>query len=211
MQTFSIVRAPEPSANTAAFGRLNADICGFIAEEPDLLQLGRILGGINKQYLALSHFSLNPAVALKRMGCLNVDELRAAAQYDCGFLGPGSSRSCLVPLGIVVNEGIPGLRKYDEAFKDGARDGIYPEHLHLLPDSKRFDDRLLIGPDLEGDGCRPVHYSVDRFEQLYVGAGYTREMLANGDGRMQLHPVGLSLSNGDTLLAYAYKDLDLVA
>jgi hypothetical protein len=194
----------------ASFGRLNPDICAYIAEEPDLLQLGRVFGGINKQYLALSHLSLNPAVALKRMGCLNVDELRAASQYDCGFLGPGSGRNCLVPLGVVVNQGIPGLRKYDEAFKDGGRDGTLPHVLHLLPDGSRFDDRLLIGPDLEGDGCRPMQYSIDRFEQLYVGSGYTREMLATGKGRMELHPAALSLSNGDTLLAYAYKDMSLL-
>jgi hypothetical protein len=217
MQTFSIVKAPTPSATTAVlankamFGRLNPDICGYIAEEPDLIPLGRTLGGVNKQYLALSHFSLNPAVALKRMGCLNVDELRTASQYECGFLGPGASRNCLVPLGVVVNQGIPGLRKYDEAFKDGGRDGTYPHVLHLLPDARRFDDRLLIGPDLEGDGCMPVQYSVNRFEQLYAGSGYTREMLATGDGRMELYPVGLNLSNGDMLLAYAYKDLASVA
>jgi hypothetical protein len=79
-----------------------------------------------------------------------------------------------------------------------------------LPDGSRFDDRLLIGPDLEGDGCRPMQYSIDRFEQLYVGSGYTREMLATGKGRMELHPAALSLSNGDTLLAYAYKDMSLL-
>lgn len=211
MKTFSIVKAPKPLANKASFGRLNPDVCAYIAEEPDLLQLGRVLGGISKQYLALSHLSLNPAVALKRMGCLNVDELRAASQYDCGFLGPGAVRNCLVPLGVLVNEGLHGLRKYEGAFKDGGRDCAFPHLLHLLPDAIRFDSRLMIGPDLEDDGCRPLQYSVNRFEQLYVGSGYTREMLAAGDGNMELYPAGLKLSNGDTLLAYAYKNLSSLA
>lgn len=211
MHTFSVLKDQNPSLKTVSYGLLNPKVQAYIAEEPDLLELGKTFGGINKQYLALSHLSLNPAVALKRMGCLNVDELRAATSYDCGFLGQGSSRNCLVPLGIVVNQGIPGLRKYDEAFKDGGRDGTLPHLLHLLPDGDRFDDRLLLGPDLEGDGCRNMRYDVNRFEQLYVGSGYTREMLVADGIRMELYPVGLRLCNGDTLLAYAYRELCMKA
>lgn len=207
MHTFSIQTNPNPSASIAAFGRLNPAICAYIADEPDLRLLGRILGGVNKQYLALSHLSLNPAVALKRMGCLNVDALCAASEYDCGFLGPGSRRYCLVPLGIVVNQGISGLRKYDGAFEGGGRDGTRPELLHLLPDAVRFDDRLLPGPDADGEGGAPEQYPVNRFEQLFAGSGHTRDMLAAGAASMELRPVGLELCNGDTLLAYAYRDM----
>lgn len=214
MHSFSVTKDIKPSEHNAAFGHLNAGAQAYFAEELNLLELGRVFGGINKQYLGLSRFSLNPAVALKRMGCQNVDELLAAARYDCGFLGPGSSRYCIVPLGLVVNEGVRGLQKYRDAYKKFTKDETLPDCLHLLPDYQRFDEDVLrlsthvVSRDGEGD--LPLQYQVSRFEQLFAGSGYTREMLAAGDTYMELRPVGLNLTNGDTLLAYAYMDVSSV-
>jgi hypothetical protein len=201
MHTFTIQRhTAAPSINAHAFQALNAKLSDFIAQEVDLLELGRTFGGVNNQYLSLGHLSLHPSVGLRRFGCTNVDELLEASGYLCGFMGDNAVRYALVPLGIVTT--LSGLRKYGEAVDKHSRDGVSAEHLHVLSDGDRFyEDALQPGGPKE-DG---LFYWVSRFEQLFLGSGHTREMLSQGTVSTQLCPVSLLLSNGDTLLAYAYK------
>lgn len=209
MHTFKILKPPEASRKFVDFGFLNRDLSSYISEEPNLLELGRCFGGINKQYLSLHHLSLNPFAALRRLGCDDAVELHEVSSYTCGFLGDGLTRNSLVPLGVVVNDGIRGLRRYGEAFDKYAKYGRTSEYLHLLPDGERFTQEVLTGSDLfvpcsEVD-TEDLCYSINRFEQLFVGSGCTRKMLADGEPFSVLRPVGLALDNGDTLLAYAYR------
>lgn len=200
MNRFIILQSSTPNPDVLPFGKLNPKVCHLLEGDLDILALGQVFGGVNKQFLSLHHLSLNPLVALSRLGCTNTQELASASQYLCGFLGV--TRQFVLPLGIVVNGGIPGLRKYDEAFERHARDGARPETLHLLPDGQRFAEENLFDDSEQseiGIVCR-----VNRFEQLYLGSGCTREMLAGGDSDAVLSPVSLTLSNGDTLAAYAY-------
>jgi hypothetical protein len=203
MHTFKVQQqTAEQAFDTKAFCALNKDVGSFISEEVDLVELGRCLDGVNKQYLSLHHLSRHPGVGLKRMGCDNVDVLLQATGYLCGFLGGSVASYAVAPLGIVVNEGVHGLRKYGEAFDTHAKDGSSSDVLHLLSDGERFFEDLLLGVNPDETGPQ---YAVTRFEQLFLGSGYTREMLAAGLEGSHLRPVGLKLSNGDTLLSYAYK------
>ena len=203
MHSFKIL--PKDTNNnfdSKAYCFLNKNVGKVIAEEVDLLELGQYFGGINKQYLSLNHLSLNPAVALKRFGCTNTDPLLQISAYPCGFLPEGILRYSLLPIGIVVNEGIPGLHKYGEAVDAHGKNGICSDALHLLSDGERFSPELLQN-DIADDGG--PYYHLTRFEQLYMGSGYTREMLGEQRCRVTVQPVGLNLDNGDMLLAYAYR------
>lgn len=201
MHTFTILRnAGTSSVDAQSFQALNQDLSGFIDEEVDLLALGQTLGGVNQQFLALDHLSLHPGVGLRRIGCTNVDELLQATGYHCGFMGDDAVRYGLAPLGIVTS--LPGLQKYGPAFDKHCRDGTTSAHLHVVPDGERFHEAVLLS-DPAGDGG-PV-FKVSRFEQLFLGSGHTRKMLSQGLNSTQLAPVSLMLSNGDALLAYAYK------
>lgn len=204
MHTFKVLKAlNKDAAATQGFNVLNKDLTNYIPGELDLVELGSCFGGVNKQYIALHHLSLHPAVGLKRMGCENVDELLQASRYACGFLGNGETpHYALVPLGIVVNKGVPGLKKYGEAVDKFAKNGVCADSLHLLPDGSRFSPEVLQN-SFSDDG--ELHYHVNRFEQMYLGSGFTREMLAARETSAVLRAVGVNLSNGDTLLAYAYK------
>jgi hypothetical protein len=205
MHTFTILRATAQQADVgSAFQALNVDLSTFVVEELDLAAVSETFGGINNQYLALSHLSRHPAVGLRNLGCTNVDELMQASGYYCGFMGDNAIRYSLVPLGVVTS--LPGLQKYGEAFDEHNKDGTTSQLLHLVPDSDRFIEDAMAAPEL---GLQPS-CQVTSYEQLYFGSGYTREMLAGGQMQMQLCPVWLSLSNGDRLLAYAYRLSDSI-
>jgi hypothetical protein len=203
MHKFTIVKQSGSPAVNEGLGVLNPQLLEYLAGELDLVALSPVLGGINKQYLALRHLSLNPIVGLFRLGCENTSELEAATAYPCGFLG-GMTRHCLVPLGVLVESGLTGLHKYRDVFDNHAKDGCDSTFLHLVPDSERFQEHVLapFGPEHP----QLLQFEVDRFEQLYLGSGYTRDMLVADNSVMTLRPVGLKLSNGDTLVCYAYQE-----
>lgn len=200
MHAFTILRtAGQQDGVAAAFQALNFNLSAFVAEEIDLAALTETFGGISNQYLSLSHLSRHPAVGLRNLGCTNVDELMQASGYYCGFMGDNAIRYSLVPLGVVTS--LEGLRKYGEAFDEHNKDGTTSNLLHVVPDAHRFLEDVMSAPELQlKPSCQVTHY-----EQLYLGSGYTREMLAQGKVCMELCPVWLSLSNGDKMLAYAYK------
>jgi len=203
MHKFTIVKQSAGAAVNKGFGVLNPALLDYLAGELDLIALSKVLGGINKQYLALRHLSLNPIVGLVRLGCENAGELDAATAYPCGFLS-GATRHCLVPLGVLVEGGLPGLHKYRDTFDNHAKDGCDSTFLHLVTDYDRFHERLIapFGPDQP----ELLQFEVDRFEQLYLGSGYTLDMLMADSAVMTLRPVGLKLSNGDTLVGYSYRE-----
>lgn len=203
MHAFTILRtAGQPDGAAAAFQALNVELSAFVAEELDLAALAETFGGINNQYLSLSHLSRHPAMGLRNLGCTNVDELLQASGYYCGFMGDNAIRYALVPLGVVTS--LEGLRKYGEAFDEHHKDGTTSNLLHVVLDAHRFLEDVLSAPDASELGLKPS-CEVTHYEQLYLGSGYTREMLAQGKVCMELCPVWLSLSNGDRILAYAYK------
>ena len=203
MHSFKILpKDPESDFDNSAFCFLNKNVGKVIAQDVDLMELGQHFDGVNLHYLSLHHLSLNPGVALKRIGCNNTDPLLQISAYNCGFLTSGTPRYSLVPLGIVVNEGVPGLKKYRAAFDAHAKNGARSEGLHLLTDGQRFAPEMLQN-DFSDDGS--LQYQPTRFEQLYLGSGYTREMLGEKLCPVTLQPVGLNLDNGDMLLAYAYS------
>lgn len=209
MHTFSIVPAEAPARDMSPYSVLNPDVEKYLADEFDILQFGKTAGLTwMVAYLSLHHFSLNPTIALKRMGCENADEALRSAAYACGFSG-GLTRYSIVPLGIIAP--IPQLRKYADVYETHVGEGA-SSFLHLLPDTERFAEYNLYEPQKTAarDPMRPWpnrRYDVTRFEQIYAGSGYTYEMLADGHRDMALRPVYLNLSNKDILLAYAYKDL----
>lgn len=203
MHKFTIIKQAGGLAANQGLGVLNPGLLEYVDGELDLVALGKVLGGINKQYLSLRHFSLNPAVGLARLGCENTVELESATAYPCGFLG-GATRYCLVPLGVLVEGGLSGLHKYRDTFDNHAKDGCDSTFLHLVQDGDRFHERIIapFGPE----NPQMLQLEVDRFEQLYLGSGYTRDMLVADTCVMELRPVGLNLSNGDTLVCYAYRE-----
>jgi hypothetical protein len=105
---------------------------------------------------------------------------------------------------VLVESGLPGLLKYHDTFDNHAKDGCDSTFLHLIPDGERFHERVIapFGPEQP----QLLEFEVDRFEQLYLGSGYTLEMLVADNAVMTLRPVGLKLSNGDTLVCYAYRE-----
>lgn len=185
---------------------LNAKAAAFLVDEFDILEFGKTFGYVNA-FISLHYLSLNPGVALKRIGCQNIDEVLQTWAYACGFSG-GLIRHSVVPLGVITT--LAGLRKYAQAFETHVGEGS-SNYLHVLPDDSRFHEYNLYEPrETATDPMYPWperRYDVTRFEQLFAGSGYTLEMLSAGHRDMNLRPVQLKLSNEDILLAYAYKDL----
>lgn len=205
MHKFSVLPA-ETTTHMACYSALNEKAATFLDDELDVREVGVSLG--YSTYVSLHHLSLNPGVALKRLGCENISEVLATWAYACGFSN-GITRHSVIPLGFMTRY-VQGLLKYHQAFETYAGNGS-SSYLHLLPDVSRFhaDDlrehrdgrsRYLLSE-------RGIRYEVTRFEQIYAGAGYSLEMLSAKHRDMCLRPVQLNLSNDDILLAYAYKDL----
>lgn len=204
-----LIKTVPNCAESNLFAKLAPAVEDYITGECDLVALGKQLGGIGRQFLSIHHLSLNPMIGLQRLGCINADILMRRSEYPCGFMRGAPPRSSLVPLGIVTTEGVQGLLKYHAAVDACRMKRITSNVLHCLTDDQRFYEEVLQGPNPETASWGEIvpQYNVSRFEQLFAGSGYTAQMLAAGDTYTELRPVMLALSNGDNLLAYAFKQI----
>jgi hypothetical protein len=108
----------------------------------------------------------------------------------------GDLRHSFVPVGIVTR--LDGLDKYGNAL--GLTSFAGETTMQVLRDIERFDIQLLETHD--------ISYEVwlTRFERVYMGCGHTWAMLCalSGTPQTSVEPVGIALSNGDTLVGFAY-------
>lgn len=196
MHTFIALPAATPNGSLTRFGGLNPEFEQFSLDEFDLaeLRLGAGLAG-SRVFLGLPRLSLLPGRALKLLGCTNARELMLASQYRCGMLG-GDLRYSFVPVGVVTS--VDGLEKYGKALGHCGPAG--ETAVQVLADIERFDIGLLEAHDLT------YEVWLTRFERIYLGCGHTWEMLCtlSGAPASAVEPVGVALSNGDTLVGFAY-------
>lgn len=191
MQKFTIMKAPV-ALNPTAFDTLTPGVSAYLDREINVVkEVGEDACGIARQFFLLEHISFNNWMALSKLGCDDLEELWRLSSYQCHL--SGSRAQSVLPVGILTKN-LAALRSYGEMFDRFARSGAYKELLHVLPDQKRFD---------------LVHNSSaglpNRFETIQMGCGYTLNELGTRGVRRAATWVGLKLSNGDELVALAFK------
>lgn len=197
MHTFTVKKLDAGQSPEARFAFLNAKLGEYVQGAFDLAEL-RLSGEIQGEpmlYLGLSRFSLLPGRALKLAGCFNARELMQSCEYPCGMLG-GYLRHAFVPLGIVTT--LEGLDKYSDALATATSGS--DTALDVVADIERFDIPMLEAHDLT------FEVWLSRFERIYLGSGYTWQMLCKQpmDCCAVAEPVYLALSNGDRLVGFAF-------
>lgn len=170
----------------------------YVDAEFDLDTLWREEGGVGRQYLPLNDLSLHPLKALQLMGCRNTGALERATRYACGFARQ-DPHYCFVPVGLITS--LCGLAPYREVYDQHGHD-FYGDVLHVLPALDRFAPRP---PEQVFVGVMNEEYRLHRLEQLYLGSGFTRPMLAGRTHCSTVRAVSLRLSNGDQLVGFAFN------